>query len=232
MKLKKMLAGVLAIVSLFCMSATAMAAAPTQELDSVEVPSEARIEAAKEIAYMDVNSASAEMQERILEAREVIIESESWVADGWNTTITHADGTVEEVPTFSELFPGWDIPVCESANATRSILAETYTSPCTRYIAVTLPKASSTTNAPTAFYVTGIENRLEVIVDQLFTSTSCNIGFTNTDLGISVIHLVNRVEGDVIATNVDPEVDPPANIAVRASTYVQAGNAIFKCKAW
>lgn len=232
MKLKKMLAGVLAIVSLFCMSATAMAAAPTQELDSVEVPSEAMVEAAKEIAYMDVNSASAEMQERILEAREVIIESENWVADGWNITITHADGTVEEVPTFSELFPGWDIPACESANATRSISAETYTSPCSLYIAVTLPKASSTTNAPDAFYVKNIKNGLDVIVKKLYTSTSCNLGFTNIDLGISVAHLVNLLEGDILSTEVDPEVDPPANIAVRASTYVQAGNALLDCEAW
>ena len=35
----------------------------------------------------------------------------NWVADGWKTTITHADGTVERVPNFSELFPGQELPV-------------------------------------------------------------------------------------------------------------------------
>lgn len=232
MKLKKMLAGVLAIVSLFCMSATAMAAAPTQELDSVEVPSEAMVEAAKEIAYMDVNSASAEMQERILEAREVIIESESWVAEGWNATITHADGTVEEVPTFSELFPGWDMPVCKSENATRSSNVLKLYSPVSQVVEVDLPKASSTTNATDAFRVMNIKNELDVFVNDLTTSTSCNLGFTNLELGISVAHMVNMVKGDHLGVLVDPEVDLPADIAVRASTYVQAGSAILDCEAW
>lgn len=232
MKLKKMLAGVLAIVSLFCMSATAMAAAPTQELDSVEVPSEAMVEAAKEIAYMDVNSASAEMQERILEAREVIIESKSWVAEGWNATITHADGTVEEVPTFAELFPGWDMPVCKSADATRSSDVIELDSPVSQVVGVKLPKASSTTNAPDAFHVLNIENELDVFVRDLTTSTSCNLGFTNLELEISVAHMVNMVKGDHLGVLVDPEVDPPADIAVRASTYVQAGSAKLFCSAW
>ena len=105
-----------------------MAAPPTLELNSIELQNEAGIEAAKEIAYMDMDSASVEMQERILEAREIIIKSESWVANGWTTTVTHADGTVEHVPTFSECFPGRDIPTCESADAMRSIMANTYSS--------------------------------------------------------------------------------------------------------
>lgn len=230
MKVKKMLAGVLAIVSLFCMSATAMAAAPTQELDSVEIPNEARIEAAKEVAYMDVNSASAEMQERILEAREVIIESKSWVANGWNATITHADGTVEEIPTFAELFPGWDMPVCESENVTRSSNVIAFDSPVSQVVSVTLPKASSATNTRAAFAINGIENELEVYVRELTTSTSCNLGFTNTDLGISVAHLVNMVVGDHLGVEAVP--GETANIEVRASTYVTPGSAKLFCSAW
>lgn len=232
MKTKKMLAGVLAVVSLFCMSITAMAAAPTQEPSSIERHNEARIEAAKEIAYMDVDSASVEMQERILEAREVIIESKSWVADGWTATITHADGTVENVPTFSECFPGWDVPICKSADTMRSTMAATYYSPIERVIRVALPRASSATNAPTAFNVNEIRNRLTVYVDDLITSTSCNLGFTNTDLGISVAHMVNMVRNDCLIVNVDIAVDPPANIAVRASTYVTPGSADLYVNAW
>ena len=34
----------------------------------------------------------------------------SWVADGWKAVITRADGTVEQVPSFSELFPGQELP--------------------------------------------------------------------------------------------------------------------------
>lgn len=231
MKTKKMMAGVLAVVSLFCMSITAVAA-PTQEFNSIERQNEARIAAAKEIAYMDVSSASAEMQERILEARETIIESKSWVADGWTTTITHADGTVENVPTFSECFPGWDMPVCKSDDIMGSARAVGYDSPFSRLIRVSLPKASSTTNAPTAFYVYDIREGLDVCVNKLFTSTSCNLGLFNIDLGYSIDHLVNLRVGDRIATNVDIAVDPPANIAVRASTYVTPGSADLDCEAW
>lgn len=36
---------------------------------------------------------------------------QSWVADGWKAVITHADGTVENIPNFSELFPGQELPV-------------------------------------------------------------------------------------------------------------------------
>ena len=35
---------------------------------------------------------------------------QSWVADGWKATIERADGTVEEVPSFSDLFPGQELP--------------------------------------------------------------------------------------------------------------------------
>lgn len=35
---------------------------------------------------------------------------QSWVADGWKAVITRADGTVEKVPSFSELFPGQELP--------------------------------------------------------------------------------------------------------------------------
>lgn len=35
---------------------------------------------------------------------------QSWVADGWKAVITHADGTVENIPNFSELFPGQELP--------------------------------------------------------------------------------------------------------------------------
>lgn len=35
---------------------------------------------------------------------------QSWVADGWKAVIERADGTVEEVPSFSDLFPGQELP--------------------------------------------------------------------------------------------------------------------------
>ena len=64
------------------------------------------------VAYMDLEQAGVEMREQILYAREEIIYSNAWVADGVNGYVTDRDGNIlEVVPHFSEIFPAdWDIP--------------------------------------------------------------------------------------------------------------------------
>jgi len=63
-------------------------------------------------AYMNLEEADAEIQEKILKAREEIILSMTWaspeVAEGYFTV----DGSVfERIPQFYDLFPyDWDIP--------------------------------------------------------------------------------------------------------------------------
>lgn len=71
------------------------------------------IEEAREFAYLDLDSASDEMKEKILEARRVIIFSLSWVADGYTGYVTNVKTgeIIKTLPTFSELFPDWDMPV-------------------------------------------------------------------------------------------------------------------------
>ena len=78
------------------------------------------IEEAKEYAYLDYASASAEMKEKILEARNVIIFSSDWVADGYSGSIQNVETgeVIRELPVFSELFPGWDMPVAGTARIT------------------------------------------------------------------------------------------------------------------
>ena len=66
---------------------------------------------AKKIAYRDLKTASKEEQAKILEARKLIINSSSWVADGFNANTIDADGNRVPLPHFSELFPGWEMPV-------------------------------------------------------------------------------------------------------------------------
>jgi len=69
------------------------------------------IEANAEVyAYLDFDAAPLQMKEVILEARNIIIFDNSWVADGYEAWIEYPDGTQEELPTFSELFPNWDFP--------------------------------------------------------------------------------------------------------------------------
>ncbi len=70
-------------------------------------------EEAQSYAYMDLETAPEELQKKILEAREVIIYSQSWVADGFECYVTSPDGTRETIPSFSELFPGWELPTID-----------------------------------------------------------------------------------------------------------------------
>ena len=71
------------------------------------------LEEAHSFAYMDLDAAPAELQETIRKAREVIIYSQSWVADGFECYVTSPDGTRETIPSFSELFPGWELPAID-----------------------------------------------------------------------------------------------------------------------
>ena len=81
------------------------------EKAGTEVSAERELDEAKKIAYRDLKTASKEEQAKILEARKLIINSTSWVADGFNANTIDADGNRVPLPHFSELFPGWEMPV-------------------------------------------------------------------------------------------------------------------------
>ncbi len=70
------------------------------------------LEEAEALAYLDLDSAPDEMKERILEARRTVIFSTSWVADGFSGCVQNVKTgeIIRTLPTFSELFPGWDMP--------------------------------------------------------------------------------------------------------------------------
>lgn len=78
-------------------------------------------------AYMDLETANLALKETILEARNQIIFSESWVADGINGYRTDPDGNIVCIqPQFSELFPSnWDMP----SFSTTTVESETSMSP-------------------------------------------------------------------------------------------------------
>lgn len=81
------------------------------EKASARVPAEQELTEAKKIAYRDLKTASKAEQAKILEARKLIINSTSWVADGYNAFTIDAEGKRVPVQHFSELFPGWEMPV-------------------------------------------------------------------------------------------------------------------------
>lgn len=65
----------------------------------------------EEIAHLDIDTADEETKEAILSARNEIIYSREWVADGYSMEVVDSEGNVKRtIPKFSELFPGWDLP--------------------------------------------------------------------------------------------------------------------------
>ncbi|MCI8415310.1 MAG: hypothetical protein HFF00_06765 [Ruminiclostridium sp.] len=92
--------------------------APEEVQDLIEHNS--NLQEAAQLAYMDLEKAPANLKEEIIAAREQIIFNElSWSADGGY--IKNADGTIEVMPIFSDLFPGWDLPGASDLNSSESI---------------------------------------------------------------------------------------------------------------
>lgn len=98
---KKFLAVLCAVCMITAMSVPAIAA--NYQPNSAE----------RGLAYMDIDSAPMELQDDILAARAAIIfGDQAWTVDG-AVSVFNLDGTVEKLPEFSELFPGWDVPAAD-----------------------------------------------------------------------------------------------------------------------
>lgn len=93
------------IISMFVCTC-ALAANSTDEYEDLS---------AEQYAYLDINEITDEaLKEKVLESRKQIIYSRDWVADGFIGRVRNMDGEiVRELPNFSEVFPGWDLPVEE-----------------------------------------------------------------------------------------------------------------------
>lgn len=115
-------AGLLATTAGAASSAPASADAERlSQWERADAAHEVEVAAAEHWAYRDMEDATSAEQARILEARETMIYNQSWVADGFEGTITSEDGTVTRVPHFSELFPeSWEIPEVAGADTDAS----------------------------------------------------------------------------------------------------------------
>ena len=77
----------------------------------------------KEWAYKDIAAAKHEVEEKIIAARDEIIFRSSWVADGMSEFVLNPEtGEEEELPQFSQLFPGWELP--KEASLEKALSAE------------------------------------------------------------------------------------------------------------
>lgn len=124
-KIKTLLATLSAAAMLLCCVPVFAAEAPMQAKNDVplsqvrgnaEIAQSSEVAAAAEYAYMDIDSATPAMQEKILEARNTIIFSQSWtnLAEYDGVTVKAIDiktNTTYDLPDFYDLFPDdWEVP--------------------------------------------------------------------------------------------------------------------------
>lgn len=81
-----------------------------------------------ELAYSDIDKASQEQREKIIEAREIVINHSSWVNDiegqGFVCYMQNmADREITFTPPYSEVFPGWDPPRPKAAEEAKRNIA-------------------------------------------------------------------------------------------------------------
>lgn len=108
--MRKKLAVILALaLALTALSGAVFAVGPDMDAETAAECAYLDLDAAAEYAYMDLDAAPEELHQKILDARNVIIYSKSWTVDG-QCAITCPDGSVQPLPEFSDLFPGWDVP--------------------------------------------------------------------------------------------------------------------------
>ena len=209
---------------LFATSLTSLAAgAPASAQDTA---TQEALTKAEQYAYLDLASASPSMQQKILDARNTIIFSKDWVADGYEADVEDVTTgeVLETLPSFSELFPGWDLPVDESIASTSNDSSLTLSSSevtpfsnsdwlrlgSTRHY---LPAASNSHDASGTI--------IRSYATSLTSSKNCNIGYTNASTGKSLGYKNNLSVNQALAVhNVGG-----MRLAIRASTYSTPGYA-------
>lgn len=202
------------------------------------------------IAYVDISCVNDDLiKEAVLAAREEIIYSKTWVADGINGRIIDSDGTVTEVPHFSELFPeDWEIPVMSCSQGEveveqvemngRATSAEIDIWSCYEgNLRLTNPSSLYDTDPFCTFRTSGsLEPVYDFVVESVYVwggyhfpsgIGTYNVGFSNNDTGASLGYATRLNSGQGF------EIDPPAEITlgVRASTYDTVGNWYFEVDA-
>ena len=203
---------------LFATSLTSLAAgAPASAQDTA---TQEALTKAEQYAYLDLDSASPSMQQKILDARNTIIFSKDWVADGYEADVEDVTTgeVLETLPSFSELFPGWDLPVDESIASTSNDSSLTLSS------SEVTPFSNSDwlRLGSTRHYLPAASNSHDASpFSTLISSKNCNIGYTNASTGKSLGYKNNLSVNQALAVhNVGG-----MRLAIRASTYSTPGYA-------
>lgn len=182
----------------------------------------------KELAYYDLDAAPEEWKEAILDARNSVIYSTSWTIDG-QVSYERPDGTIEKLPEFSELFPGWDVPKINEDVRTEWLVEvkpvnhefRPFAANYAGFVYLFEPSADES-SLPFYSFFTDVD-RVRMQGDDL-PGTSYNGGFTDIDSGTDVGYVANVKEGGSVYLN-NP--DPDTAYGARASTSSTEGYALM-----
>lgn len=169
------------------------------------------------IAHMDVATAPASMVDSILEARaKIIYGDQAWTVNGAVKKI-NADGTVEALPEFSDLFPSWDLPTIHTTCATTTSVQGSTTNSSIGYKGnVELKVCSSCENSPAFYSFNGLGTDVKAYAKTL-PGDRYNLGFTNEDTRKDVGWVANIAVGSDSGYTITA--DNNVRYSVRASVF-------------
>lgn len=201
-KTKKLLTGILSAALIMSTASFAIATDITSDTEN--------------IAYMDIAKVP-ELEDEILAARKkIIFGDQAWTVDG-QVSIVNEDGTVEKLPEFSDLFPGWDIPEDNEKCPPQSRAV--------RYSGnVYVPAVDNNVNAP-KFYSFNAFSSVVKITALTLPGNKYNVGITNEDTYESAAWVPNICLGQTAAVN---RLVVGTRYSVRVSTYDMPGWGVFE----
>ena len=175
-------------------------------------------------AYMNIETASEAMREKIIADRNEIIYSQSWGVEGGY--IVRANGTVEEVPAFYDIFPeDWEIPEVSNTATINFEDAALPTAVESWNLQVYFNEVPSSGTSPVVgnFYHDG--SYIKVAVSSLTSSQHVNVGVTNNSTGRSLGYAEELYPGDYYYC---PTVTLSSFYAgIRYSTYSNPGYGVL-----
>ncbi len=202
------------------------------------------LDEAEKYAYMDIDKAPDYLQDDILEARNQIIFSQGWTADGINGYVCDLETgeKLYDLPKFSELFPDWDIPKMKdtiSDDLQSRVEMERVTDPSEGKLLSITPRkldtliyknvylrspSSSADTSNFATYKNFLGGGITAGPNQLYASETANVGISNASTGESLGYKNYLYPGQGVHVSI-PYTYGRFNVGLRASTYSTPGYA-------
>lgn len=170
-------------------------------------------------AYLDYESAPADVKELILKARRIIVYGDtSWTVDG-HVSIIHADGTEEQLPEFKDLYPDWSLEKLSLKSDSGTI--DDYAPMAANFgDNVYIPLATIGSNE---FYSFNSGHPYTYSWADTLPGDRINIGYRDVDTNRDIGHIANLKVGGVAKCTYSTGV----RIAVRCSSYDKAGHGFL-----